>query len=238
MYSTVQIASDPRIPVGRSFCGFLVSCAAVETASKPMYAKKTAEAPRMMPEKPKRPGPSLGGMNGMPVLAMDEARADDDEQQHHDDLDEHDHRVEARRLLDADDQDDRGEHRDEHRRHVEDRAGAHELARDLVVGERRRRPRGRQVDVDEVAHERHDVARPADADRRRAHGVLEDQIPADGPGDELAHRRVRVGVRAAGDRDHRRHLGVAEPGERRRDAGDDERQHDRGARRWRPPRAR
>jgi len=29
----VQIASDPRMPKGRSRCGFLVSCAAVETAS-------------------------------------------------------------------------------------------------------------------------------------------------------------------------------------------------------------
>ena len=31
-------ASDPRIPSGTSRCGFLVSCAAVEIASKPRYA--------------------------------------------------------------------------------------------------------------------------------------------------------------------------------------------------------
>ena len=36
MYSTVQIASEPRMPMGMSRCGFLASPAAVETASKPM----------------------------------------------------------------------------------------------------------------------------------------------------------------------------------------------------------
>jgi hypothetical protein len=36
MNTSVQIASEPRIPVGMSRCGFLASCAAVETASKPM----------------------------------------------------------------------------------------------------------------------------------------------------------------------------------------------------------
>ena len=32
----VQITSEPRMPMGISFCGFFASCAAVETASKPM----------------------------------------------------------------------------------------------------------------------------------------------------------------------------------------------------------
>ena len=35
-YSTVQMASEPMMPTGMSFCGFLASCAAVETASKPI----------------------------------------------------------------------------------------------------------------------------------------------------------------------------------------------------------
>ena len=74
--------------------------------------------------------------------------------------------------------------------------------------------------------ERDHVARPADADRGGADQVLEDQVPADDPGDELPHRRVRIGVRAAGDGDHRRHLGVAKPGEPRSDARNDERQRD------------
>ena len=36
MYSTVQIASEPRMPIGMSRCGFFASCAAVDTASNPM----------------------------------------------------------------------------------------------------------------------------------------------------------------------------------------------------------
>ena len=35
-YSTVQIPSDARIPMGMSRLGFLVSSAAVATMSKPM----------------------------------------------------------------------------------------------------------------------------------------------------------------------------------------------------------
>ena len=40
MYSSVQMKSDPRMPSGKSRAGSLTSSAAVETASKPMYAKK------------------------------------------------------------------------------------------------------------------------------------------------------------------------------------------------------
>ena len=46
--------------------------------------------------------------------------------------------------------------------------------------------------------------------------------------DELAERRVAVRVRAAGDRNHRRELGVAESGEQAAESGEDEREHDRG----------
>ena len=35
-YSTVQTARLARMPIGMSRCGFFASCAAVETASKPM----------------------------------------------------------------------------------------------------------------------------------------------------------------------------------------------------------
>jgi hypothetical protein len=38
------------MPIGISRLGFFASCAAVETASKPMYAKKTEAAPAAMPE--------------------------------------------------------------------------------------------------------------------------------------------------------------------------------------------
>jgi len=48
----VQINSEPRMPIGISVCGCLASWAAVDTASKPMKAKNTTEAPRMMPVQP------------------------------------------------------------------------------------------------------------------------------------------------------------------------------------------
>ena len=38
------------MPLGKSRCGFLHSSAVVEMASKPIYAKKTAETPFITPE--------------------------------------------------------------------------------------------------------------------------------------------------------------------------------------------
>ena len=72
-----------------------------------------------------------------------------------------------------------------------------------------------------------EVLAPRDRDRGCADGVLEHQVPADDPRDQLAHRRVGVGVGAARDRDHRRELGVAQSGEGAAEAGDDEGQGDR-----------
>ena len=46
------MTSDPMMPIGMSRIGRLASCAAVETASKPMKAKNTTAAPRTTPEKP------------------------------------------------------------------------------------------------------------------------------------------------------------------------------------------
>src|SRR5262249_61463805 len=64
-YRIVQTASDPRMPRGMSRCGLRASCADVDTASKPMYAKNTTAAPRKTPLQPNTPnGPSLGGTNG------------------------------------------------------------------------------------------------------------------------------------------------------------------------------
>src|ERR1041384_5856334 len=63
--SRVQIAREPRMPIGMSRWGRFASCAAVETASNPMYAKKTSPAPRSTPDQPKVPhSPVLGGMKG------------------------------------------------------------------------------------------------------------------------------------------------------------------------------
>ena len=44
--------SVPIKPMGKFLCGFLVSSAAVEIASKPIYAKKIINAPEIIPWKP------------------------------------------------------------------------------------------------------------------------------------------------------------------------------------------
>ena len=41
-------------------------------------------------------------------------------------------------------------------------------------------------------------------------GILQDQVPADNPRNQLAHGGVGIGVGAARNGNHRRHLGVAE----------------------------
>ena len=71
-------------------------------------------------------------------------------------------------------------------------------------------------------HEIDDVGRKADAHGHVADGVLQDEIPADDPGDQFAHGGVGVGVGAAGNGNHRRQFGIAEPGE----GADDRHQHD------------
>ena len=49
------MASEPRMPRGRSLAGFFVSSAAVATMSKPMKAKNTTAAPAMTPPQPNVP---------------------------------------------------------------------------------------------------------------------------------------------------------------------------------------
>ncbi|MNI50596.1 hypothetical protein D3C85_1445790 [compost metagenome] len=51
----VQTTKEPNIPIGMPFCGFFASCAAVETASKPINAKNTRAAPAAIPEIPNSP---------------------------------------------------------------------------------------------------------------------------------------------------------------------------------------
>ena len=213
--------------MGRSRCGLRVSCAAVETASKPMYAKKTIVAPWRTPEMPYLPKvPSFGGTKGCQFAVFTKRAAKAMKSRTTVTFDEDDDRVEARRLLDAAHEQRGHREDDEHRGHVEVRAGRLEGCGSFQTNGRVD-PAVRQVDAEGVVEERDDVARPADADGRRADQVFEDEVPADDPGDELAHRRVRVRVRAARDGDHRRHLGVAEARERRGDARDDEGERDR-----------
>ena len=75
--------------------------------------------------------------------------------------------------------------------------------------------------------QRREVIAPRDRDRDVADGVFENQIPADDPRHQLAERGVRVGVGAAGLRNHRGELRVAQAGQRAGAAEQQERKHQR-----------
>ena len=101
-----------------------------------------------------------------------------------------------------------------------------------IRAEQRRAIAGRQPDRQpgpEAAQQRVEVVAPRNGDGDVADGVLEDQVPADDPRDQLPHRRVRIGVGAARLRNHRGELGVAEPGQRARAAEQQERKDQRRA---------
>ena len=68
-----------------------------------------------------------------------------------------------------------------------------------------------------------------DRDTHIGESVLEDEVPADDPGDELAERGVGVGVGRAGDGDHTGQLGVAKAGEAADDGDQHHRERQRGA---------
>ena len=217
--------------MGRSRCGLRVSCAAVETASKPMYAKKTIVAPWRTPEMPNLPKvPSFGGMKGCQFAVFTKLAAKAMKSRT---------TVTLMKTMSVLNRADSLMPRTRSAVTARTTSTAGTLRYAPVVSkvsavpdERRVDPAVRQVDAEGVVEERDDVAGPADADGRRADQVFEDEVPADDPGDELAHRRVRVRVRASGDGDHRRHLGVAEARKRRGDARDDEGERDRRAPRW------
>ena len=168
------------------------------------------------------------GDERLPVGAVDGPHAEPDEQHDDCDLDRDHDRIEACGLVDADiaQRRDGGDHK--HRRQVQDGPGAHDLEVARPLGERRVRQCVRQVHA-ELLDEAHDVAGPADRDRGRGEQVLEDQVPADEPGDEFAERGVRIRVSAARHGDHRGELRVAESGERAAEAGDQERHDERGS---------
>jgi hypothetical protein len=72
------------------------------------------------------------------------------------------------------------------------------------------------------------VSRPAIGNRGRADRVLENQIPADHPGEQLAERCVGIGVGRSGHWHHRRKFGVAQRRENAGHAGEDVGKHQRG----------
>ena len=153
---------------------------------------------------------------------------DEDKRQDGGDLQQHHDVVGLGRLANAAHQHDRQQHDDEKRRDVETEMPAGSVKHvALQIGEAagqisRRDPAQRRMPAEPLKGRRH-VCGESDADRHVADGVLEDQVPADDPGDQLAHGGVGVGVGAARDGDHRRQLGIAEAGEGADDGDQDER---------------
>src|SRR5260370_42677315 len=84
----------------------------------------------------------------------------------------------------------------------------------------------------EPVHQVDQVLRKSDANSHVADRVFEDQVPTDNPGDKLAHRRVSIGVRAAGNRNHGCKFGITHRGESTRDSDQDKGESDGWARAW------
>src|SRR5204863_2217518 len=102
----------------------------------------------------------------------------------------------------------------------------HPVGPGWVMLERRMRPLVWNAHPEPLEHAIRVLA-PSDRNRRRRDRVLEDQIPTDDPRDKLTHRRVGIGIGAAGDGNHRGEFRVAETRKGAADAGDDERKHNR-----------
>ncbi len=92
--------------------------------------------------------------------------------------------------------------------------------RPVIVGQPQR-----HLDLEHI-QQLDEVVGPAGRDRARAHGVLEREVPADDPGEQLAQRGVGVCVGAAGQRDHGRELRVAESREGASQSRHHEREHE------------
>jgi hypothetical protein len=92
----------------------------------------------------------------------------------------------------------------------------------------RGKPLGREMDAEPV-EEIDDMGGEAYGDAHVGEGVLEDEVPADDPGDELAEGGVGVGIGGAGDGNHAGQFSVAKAGEAADDSHEDEGESEGGA---------
>ena len=94
----------------------------------------------------------------------------------------------------------------------------------------RREPRG-NMNAD-VAHQFPEIAGPSDRHANVADRVLDDQVPANNPGDQFAERCVGVRVGAARDGHDRGELRITQGGESTRHGRENEGQNDGRAGAW------
>src|SRR5215470_8047793 len=197
-------------------------------------------------------GPGVGRNEYLPVLAggsrmlEHEGERNGDEGQDRRQLDEDNGGIEIGGFLDADDEDDRDDGDGEKGDEIEFRGGMR-IRSELFGGKIERCGRaptavnhdpesawhiadlGRQTDS-VVLQERDEGAAPTAGDGGRSKSVFEDQVPADDPSDDFAKRRVTVGIRRSGDRDHGGEFRVAQASKYAAKASQNVRQHDGWAR--------
>jgi hypothetical protein len=123
----------------------------------------------------------------LPVRGVDVENADQNDEEHGCQLDPHHRRIEVGAFGDALHEHDRHDRDDNHRRQIHDAGGPHELPRRSVVDDRRTGQRGGKLKT-ELGNHALKISRPAIGHRGRADRVLENQIPADHPGEDLAER--------------------------------------------------
>ena len=127
---------------------------------------------------------------GRVVLHLDVFPAQDDEDQDNRHLQENDDPVEDGAALRAPDEEEAHQDDNDEGRDVDDAAVPGTGGQGMG-----------QMDP-EALEEDNEIAAPADADRRGGHAIFQYQVPADDPGDELAHGRVGIGVGTSRHRDH------------------------------------
>ena len=150
----------------------------------------------------------------LPVAGIDVPYGAHDEQ--HDDrqLDQHHDVVGLLRLIDADRQHPRDDEHDDETGQIEIRGHAFGGA-----------VRGGQLDrqmKSEAFQQLVEIAGPSRGDGGGLQRVFQNKIPADHEGDQLAERKIRVGVCGTGHRGHRGELRIAQTGETAADGGQQE----------------
>ena len=162
--------------------------------------------------------------NLRPMVAAHVGAADDDDEDHHADLDDDQQGIGPCAFANPQDEDGGDHGHDQQRGEIEPRMPLKPFHRREGIGEELE---GDLQPGAEHEEELVEVAGPGRGDRGAAHGVFEDQVPADDPGEDFAQRGVGVGIGAAGHGGHGGEFGVAERGEGAAHGGDAEGDHDR-----------
>ncbi len=173
--------------------------------------------------------------DGLRLMMEEISGGHGDEGYNGEELDEDDGGVEVRRFLDAnhknggDDEDGEKGEQIEARRGVRQRGKVNSLARQgdgrnpAMIQEHPDRARGiadlrREIDA-VILEEGDQGAAPTGGHGCGSEGILEDQVPADDPGEDFAQGCVSVGVGRAGDGNQRSEFGITQAGKGTGDAG-------------------